>query len=836
MSALVKYFALEKNDLELSRPVQPNTYFDKVGKRCAVLGFERGAFELWCYPIKILRDFELSFLIPSCIEPIKGSTLAKFISVTPEATTISYSHQSFTVREIFITPIDKEGAIILLDVKTIEPFTIIAGFLPVLQPMWPAGLGGQYSVWDTEERTFIISESRKKYNALVGSPLAVAISMPPAHAFANTRDQFKIDVTPASTDGFYIPVVIAGGSMETEKAKQLYRELSSNPERYYREALHHYRDLRENTLQLKSQNPDLDLAFEWGKVALDNLLVTNPDLGTGLIAGLGPSGGSGCPGFGWFFSGDAAINSFSMNSYGAFHTVRAALAFIQKTQRSDGKIAHELSQSVAFIKWFEDYPYAYIHADTTPFFLVAMYDYLCSTGDVEFIKEGWDATKKAYQWCLSTDENGDGLMDNKKAGLGALEFGQLTGIQTDIYLSSVWVKALKAMEKIAEAIGEKSLQEECARLYGKALKTMNEKFWDAKNELIAYAENDKGELISEPGPWSAVGVSWRLIDEDKALKMLEEIDSSRLSTDWGCRVLSTESKLYHPLNYNYGAVWPFITGFVATAQYQHHCALQGYTSLMANVKHTFDNALGECGEVFCGEFNRMLEESVPHQGFSTTGVIMPTVRGLLGLSGNALEKTIVFSPHLPADWNAVEIRNWKVGNSKSNFTLQKTQDLLLLNYKHSGEDIYTMTFSPAFAYGTKVDKVLVNGEEIEFEAIESSQDVHALVKVKVVESDSESDSVEIHYAPSLEILPPENPSSTGDTNRGLRIISLRGRNNRLELVVEGLTNHTYALKTQHSDKIASIISAAMSGDDMVIEFPKSEREEYVEKNIDIVLR
>jgi len=832
MSELVKYFTLEKNELELSRPVQPNTYFDKVGRRCAVLGFERGTFELWCYPFKILRNFELSFLIPNYTEPIKGSTVVKLISVTPEATTITYSYQSFTVREIFITPIDKEGAIILLDVKTIEPITIIASFLPVLEPMWPAGLGGQFSVWDNEEKAFIISESRRKYNALAGSPLASAISAPPAHAFADTPNQFKIDVTSISTDGFYIPIVIAGGGMGIENARQLYRELSSNPEKYYREVFQHYKDLREDTLKLKSEIRNLDLAFEWGKVALDNLLATNPDLGTGLIAGLGPSGGSGRPGFGWFFNGDAAINSFSMNSYGAFQTVRDALTFVQKTQRGDGKIAHELSQGAGFIKWFKDYPYGYIHADTTPFFLVAMYDYLCSTGDVEFIKESWDAVKKAYHWCLSTDENSDGLMDNKKAGLGALEFGQLIGIQTDIYLSSVWVKALKAMEKMAEAVGEKSLQKECAKLYDEALRTVNEKFWDADNELIAYAENDRGELITELGPWSAIGMSWRLIDEDKALKMLEKINSSKLSTDWGCRVLSTESKLYHPLNYNYGAVWPFITNFVATAQYQHHCTLQGYASLMANVKHTFDNALGECGEVFCGEFNRMLEESVPHQGFSTAGVIMPAVRGLLGLSGNALEKTIDFSPHLPADWNAVEIRNWKLGNSKFDFFLQKMQDALILNYKHNGRDTYTMTFSPAFAFRSEISKVLINGKETEFKAIESSQDVHALVKVQVLDSGT----VEIHYTPSLEILPPENTSNIGDTNTGLRIKGLRGENNHLQLVVEGLTNHTYTLKTRQSDRVASIVNAVMNGSEMIIEFPKSEKEKYLEKIVDIVLR
>jgi glycogen debranching enzyme len=832
MAKFVKYFDLEKNDLELSRPVQPNTYFDKVGRRCALLGFERGTFEVWCYPMKILRNCELSFLLQGSVDPIKGSATAKSISVTPEATTITYSYQSFTVREIFVAPIDEEGTIILLDVKTVEPISIIMSFLPVLVPMWPAGMGGQYSVWDNELKGFVISESRGEYGAIVGSPAASAISLPPAHQFADTPNQFKIEVTPDSAAGYYVPIVIAGGSMEKESAKQIYRELCANPEKHYREAVQHYRNLRENTLELKTEYQDLNLAFEWGKLALDNLVADTPQLGTGLIAGLGPSGASGRPGFGWYFSGDAAINGFSLNSYGAYATVRDALSFVQKTQRADGKIAHELSQSEGFIKWFEDYHFGYMHADTTPFFLVAIYDYLRCTGDIEFIRASWDVVLKGYRWCLTTDENGDGLMDNRSAGLGALEFGQLTGIHTDIYLSSIWVKALEAMEKMAKAVGDEMLRTECAMLYSKALRTLNEKFWDEKNRVIAYAENNEGSLISELGPWSTVGMAWNLIDEDKSQTMLEKINSSRLSTDWGCRVLSTESKLYHSLNYNYGAVWPFITGFVAAAQYQHHHALEAHNMLMANVKHTFDNALGQCAEVFCGEFNRMLEESVPHQGFSTTGVMMPTVRGLLGLSGNALEKAIVFSPHLPANWSNLEAKRFVVGDNKFFFVLRKQDGLLELSYSQIGKDGYIMNFSPAFAFGTQVKSVLIDGRESTFKVTPSDQDVHVFAAFKM----GASGKAKIYYAPSLEILPAENMSSTGDSNKGLRIISMRGENNRLRLTVEGLANRTYRLRTQNSERVASIANAEMERNEILIKFGGNEKNIYKEKVIDIVLR
>ena len=108
-------------------------------------------------------------------------------------------------------------------------------------------------------------------------------------------------------------------------------------------------------------------------------------------------------------------------------------------------------------------------------------------------------------------------------------------------------------------------------------------------------------------------------------------------TDWGVRMLSTKSSLFEPLNYNYGAVWPFLTGWVATAQFKHRFLIQGYESLLSIVRHTTDNALGCVTEVFSGAQKIWPREAVPHQGFSSAGLVLSLVRGLLGLEGDAGE-------------------------------------------------------------------------------------------------------------------------------------------------------------------------------------------------------
>ena len=133
-------FTIEPNDLVLTRTAQPLQYLDKVGPRAALLGTESGNCELWVWPWKPLRSFELSFLLGTSTQPVEARDIVRSVSVTPEVTTITFTHESFSVREHILVPRGEPGAIILLEMHTTSPLTVVGGFIPVMQPMWPAGI------------------------------------------------------------------------------------------------------------------------------------------------------------------------------------------------------------------------------------------------------------------------------------------------------------------------------------------------------------------------------------------------------------------------------------------------------------------------------------------------------------------------------------------------------------------------------------------------------------------------------------------------------------------------------------------------------------------------
>jgi len=826
---------MQENDLKLERLAQPGTPFDKVGRKFAVLGFESGSFEAWAYPLKLFRNFEFSFFLGSSTRPIHGREIVRWIEVTPERTTITFTYQSFTIKAHYITPVNDAGSIILLDIATTEPLSIVCSFLPILQPMWPAGIGGQYAYWNNDLKAYIISEPRRENHGLLGSPAAEGLSYTPAHMLSDVPSEFKIKIeNPEKIIGKYIPIIMAGGKGKRESIIELYKTLSQNPEDVYQKTVDHYRKLRDSTLKIKTPDCKVNLAFEWAKIAYDNLLVDNPDLGKGLVAGLAPSGSSGRPGFGWFFGGDTYINALSINSYGDYSTVKEILEFMIQFQRDDGKMAHEISQAAGYIDWFGKYPYGYIHGDTSPYFIVAAHDYLKMTGDVDFVKRNWKTIQRAYEWSLSTDENGDGLMDNSKAGLGALEYGKLTGgIATDIYIGAVWVKATQAMQILAEAAGKESFARKVGRQAKKAGKAFREKFWDETSQFYSYAFSPDGEHVREFSPWNGVGLMWGLGDSDRSVRTLERLGSSELTTDWGIRSISMSSDYFQPLNYNYGAVWPFLNSWVASAQFKHHFLLQGFCTLMSSIGHVFNNQLGAVGEVFSGTLHTWPQESVAHQGFSTASTVLPLVRGLFGLEGDALRKEVSFSPHFPANWKFVSVENYRIGRAIFSFRTERQTDKLVIQIDSKNSTDYTLKLTPALGIGTEITSVKIEGNSIPFKVQESSQLIHPQITISLKAA---AVSVEILFKPTVEILPPVIKSRVGDRNRGLRILSLKRVDEQLILECEGLAGETYSLGMVNGALVRDVRGGELETDRIEIQFPSTRVGEYVRKKVVITTR
>ncbi|MEW6196367.1 MAG: GH116 family glycosyl hydrolase [Bacteroidota bacterium] len=841
-------FELRQNDLILTRTAQPHQYMDKIGTKAALMGFENGSFEMWIWPWKVLRNFDLQFFIGTTTQPILSKDIVREISVTPEATTITFVYESFTVKEIIFIPYDKPGAVILLDVYTTTPLTIVPGFTPVMQPQWPAGIGGQYSYWDDNLKAYIISESQRRGIFVCGSSIAEQMAAPPAHMFADNPIQFKFTVEPNKANENFYPIVIAGMHKQPrDSVFALYKDLMENVEKYYTKTYEHYKNLCESTIQITTPDKKINLAFEFGKVALSNLMVENPTLGKGLVAGYGLSGGGGRPGFAWYFGGDAFINSLAINSYGDYQTVKDALIFTQKWQRQEnfpirkkskdekpteiGKMAHELSQSDGLVDWWNDYHYGYNHADTTPWYLVAMGDYFRKSGDVEFIKKNWKSIVQAYNWCLTKDSNGDGLMDLKGAGLGVLEFGALVKINNDMYTQGLWTQGIKEVNLMAKYVNDKEIEKASSVLLPKAVLALEKIFWMEDLGYYSFGASDDGKKVRDKNIFPTSIMIFDFLDKTRCENSIKHFNESDLMTDWGVRNLSNKSSLYEPTNYNYGTVWGFNSLFANASQYKYHFNLSAFSLLRNTLQHAFDYGLGIFPEVFSGDINTKLGEAYHNQGFCTSGYIFPMMTGMLGLNINALENKLTFAPKLPMQWEWLDIKNIKVGKATLNLTNKLKNGEWKLTIEKAGEGEINFEFMPDLFLGSEINSVTIDGKSINFEVIKHEQ----AVQLKAAFVVSGKHEVVARYNPSVEIYLLDETTPIGATNGELKIISQNYSGKKLSVQVEVLPGKEYKLGIIN-ENLVGLINGAKETDGILSFTAEGKADEFVKHEIKIEMK
>src|ERR1017187_9220610 len=155
---------------ELTRTIRTWEFLPVVGTRAGLFGDETGKFEAWVYPLKIFRDFHLTFHVGGRALP--AESLARTLTVRPESATLIYVGDSFRVKETLFVPVREPGAVIVLEVETVDPLEVEAGFVGDFALEWPAAIGGTYAQWDANRHAVVFGEETRKFSALVGSPTA----------------------------------------------------------------------------------------------------------------------------------------------------------------------------------------------------------------------------------------------------------------------------------------------------------------------------------------------------------------------------------------------------------------------------------------------------------------------------------------------------------------------------------------------------------------------------------------------------------------------------------------------------------------------------------------
>jgi glycogen debranching enzyme len=816
--------------VESTRAVRPWEFLSAVGMRAGLLGNEAGRMEAWVYPLKIFRDFHLKFHVDG--QTLPADSLARTLITRPESSTIVYAGDTFSVRETFFTPVREPGAVILLEVETESPLEIEAAFHRDFQLEWPAALGATYIGWDSGLKAFTLGEEQKKFAAIVGSPTA-----------QNAEEEFQTNYSESQENSFRLGaiakgnasqvVVIAGSVTGRADAQSTYRRLASGYGELLRESAQYYRDYLRQTVNVELPDEQLQKAYDWSRVSLVQGMVTNPFLGTGLVAGYRTSGESQRPGFAWYFGRDSFWTSLALNAEGDFPNTKTALEFVSKFQREDGKIPHEISQGANFVDWFKGYPYPYASADATPLYIIATNDYVVNSGDAAFAKGKWASLWKAYQFLKSTYD-ARGLPQNQGVGHGWVEGGPLLPVKSEFYQSGLGAEALRALANLARFAGQADSVAALDNEFAKQWPLVNDNFWIADKKRFAFALDKNDKQVDEPTVLTTMPMWFGLPSEETGISTIRQLTDADQQTDWGMRIISNRSAVFSGGGYHYGSVWPLFTGWASVAEYRYHQEFPAYENLRANALLALDGSLGHVTEVLSGDYYQPLATSSPHQIWSAAMVVSPLLKGMFGLEKDATKKTLAFAPHVPASWTDFKINNVRVADSALNLSYNKTLDEITLEVTRAGGECL-LDFEPELANTALVGRVSVNGRPTTYDQRMLAEHHHLRIKVALNEG---KNVIHIPVANDFGVSYSFRLPELGSVSSDLRIVSanMEDVTAPMELVTAGRAGATYDLAVWNPSMIESVRGAelvkdASGGTTLRIHFEGKEGEEYPHQRV-----
>ena len=609
------------------------------------------------------------------------------------------------------------GPIVLFEFDCLHPTNFTFRFTPELKWMWPerneGNPGPEWIAPDPRNPTapngfYILHTDYPNLAAAITIPGAQPGILAPYQECPQVHPlELRLHIDPIQDQKKLFPLLMAAGitpATATNAAlAATLAELNAQIPALYAAHAESWKNLLAHATSIETPDQALNEAFLWAVVSIEQLKtqtipgqsspptdsLQNEKRGgdpTALVAGYFTSADSARPGFGWFFGRDALYTLYAVNGFGDFALAKSELEFLIHRQRADGKIMHEYSQTAAAIDW-QAFPYMYAAADSTPLFLLAVADYVRSSGDNAFLTTHRDAIEKA--WAFETDPahdtDHDGIYDNSQ-GTGWVESWPGGMPHQEIYLALLDQQASSAMAWIERQLRDDSDAKSAEHRAELIAKTINTEYADPEKGCYAFSHNadgtnDRTTTIYPALAWWDPAPGQPILDRGE--DCLRHFVASALNTDWGTRDVANTEKIYDGLSYHQGSVWPLFTGWAALAEYRANQPLAGYQLLMENVHLTRAQDLGAVTELLSGDFFVPFGRSTSHQLWSSAMVITPTLRGLFGISIDAQSKTITVNPHLPASWDSAAVQNLPLPGGEETLAIERNGSLLEVSLSDS---------------------------------------------------------------------------------------------------------------------------------------------------------
>jgi glycogen debranching enzyme len=419
---------------------------------------------------------------------------------------------------------------------------------------------------------------------------------------------------------------------------------------------------------------------------------------------------AGIPWYSTAFGRDSIITSIealSLNPQIAVDTLRCLARYQGEreepfTEEQPGKIMHELRRGeMARNREIPHIPY-YGTIDATPLWLVLLHETWRWTGDDELVRELLPHADRALEWITKYgDIDGDGFVEYmgsptskglsnqgwKDSGDG-VPFPDATLPAPPIALVEVQGYVYDALIRTAALFKIFGRHDRADQLRAQA-QTLREQiirhFWieelgmfalalDGKKLAIPTVTSNAGHLL-----WSGVPEPWQ------AERMVEQLMSSDMFCGWGIRTLSAAHKVYNPMSYHNGSVWPHDNAIVVMGMARYGLAPAALPVLRGLHDAAAYDDFQRLPELFCGMARTpgmhpvWYPVSCSPQAWAS-GAFFMMLQAVLGIQADAPGGVLhIKNPVLPNFLEEVALSKLAIGQSRVSLHFKRHGERTLAN-------------------------------------------------------------------------------------------------------------------------------------------------------------
>jgi glycogen debranching enzyme len=418
---------------------------------------------------------------------------------------------------------------------------------------------------------------------------------------------------------------------------------------------------------------------------------------------------AGIPWFATMFGRDsiiAAYQSLFLNPQLAVETVRV-LARYQGQEKNDwrdeepGKILHEYREGEMARSGEVPFSPYYGSVDATPLWLILLSETFNWTADEQLVKDMLPHAYRALDWIDHYgDLDGDGFIEYaRRSPKGLTNQGWKDSWDAIIHRDGEMARppialcevqgyvyeAKYKMASLMRSFGDIRTADRLKRDAADMAKRFEKAFWMPSRNFYAMAlDGQKRQcqvISSNPGHL----LFTRMLPLERARAIMQQFIKPGMFTGWGWRTMCQDERVFNPLSYHRGSVWPHDNSMVA-----HGMALYEFREPANKIFTTlFQAALNfrnyRLPELFCGIERREYDQPVQYpvscspQAWAS-GAIFLILMSVLGIRPSAHRKELnIVNPTLPEFLDNLSVRNLRIGASRVGLDFTRRGDRTFCN-------------------------------------------------------------------------------------------------------------------------------------------------------------